>query len=177
MQPDIIIAKPTPNEYPEWFAAEIQQVPYNDLFAGLKDSNHTTIPLLRSLTAKDLRYRYASGKWSINQMWQHVVDVERILCYRALRFARMDQTILNVFDENKYVEVSKADARDFNDIIHEFTIVRMSTLELFKSFTPAMMLHEGIAGRSKMTVRAVGFLILGHEVHHAKIIKERYLQK
>lgn len=172
---DIAISRPLAGEYPPWFAAEIETVHYHDLFAGLRDINNITVPLLKSLTANDLEYRYAPGKWSIKQMWQHVIDVERILSYRALRFARMDDTILNAFDENKYAEISKADARDFSDIIHEFSIVRMSTIELFKSFTAAMFLHQGTAGRSKMTVRAMGYLILGHEIHHIKIIRERYL--
>lgn len=174
---DIVISRPIADEYPQWFAAEIEIVHYNDLFAGLRDINNITIPLLKSLTTEDLAYRYAPGKWSIKQMWQHVIDVERVLSYRALRFARMDDTILNAFDENKYAEASKADARSFPDMLHEFSMVRMSTIELFKSFTAAMFLHQGTAGRSKMTVRALGYLILGHEIHHIKIIRERYLKQ
>ena len=177
MKSEIIISKPTPNEYPRWFAEEIAGVRYSDLFTGLKDTDNATLPLLKGLSQENLEYRYAPGKWSIKQMWQHVIDVERVLSYRALRYARMDETILNAFGENKYAELSKADARDFNDILYEFSTLRTSTIELFKSFTAAMLLHQGTAGRSKMTVRAIGYLILGHEIHHVKIIKERYLDR
>lgn len=171
------ISKPLPDEYPEWFAAEIQLVHYTDLINGFKDSFLSTIAFLRKLTQPDLEYRYAPGKWSIKQMWQHVIDVERVLTYRALRYARKDQTILNAFDENKFATASNADYRDFNHILREYTSVRDSTIEFFLSLTEAMLLYRGTAGKSNMTVRAMGYLILGHEIHHAQIIKERYLNR
>jgi len=171
------ITKPASNEYPEWFAAEIELVYYNDLITGLQDSVNKTLNFLRKLTEEDLVYRYAPGKWSIKQMWQHVIDVERVLSYRALRYARKDETVLSGFDENKYAAVSNADHRNFKDIIREYAVVRDSTLELFRSFTEAMFFHRGTAGKSNMTVRSVGYLILGHEIHHVNTINERYLKR
>ena len=177
MNNQLIITKPTSDEYPEWFAAEIELVHYNDLIAGLQDSLSKTLTFLHKLTDQDLQYRYAPGKWSIKQMWQHIIDVERVLTYRALRFARKDETILTAFDESKYANVSNADQRNFKDIIREYAVVRDATLELFRSFTDAMILHRGTAGRSNMTVRSVGYLVLGHEIHHVRIIRERYLNR
>lgn len=171
----IIITKPAADEYPEWFAQEIEQVHYNDLLKGLGESLNKTITFLQQLTEEDLVYRYAPGKWSIKQMWQHIIDVERVLSYRALRYARKDETVLTGFDENKYAVVSNADYRNFKDIIREYAVVRDATLELFRSFTEAMFFHRGTAGKSNMTVRSVGYLILGHELHHIRTINERYL--
>ena len=171
------ITKPTSNEYPEWFAEEIERVYYNDLITGLQDSHNQALKLLRQLTEEDLVYRYAPGKWSIKQMWQHVIDVERVLSYRALRYARQDATVLAGFDENKYAEESNADVRDFNAILFEYAIVRKSTVALFNSFTEEMFMYRGTTGRSSMTVRSVGYLVLGHEIHHVNTIKERYLRR
>ena len=172
-----VITKPSPDEYPEWFAAEIELVSYNDLIGGLQNSLNKTLTLLHQLSDENLVYRYAPGKWSVKQIWQHVIDVERVLSYRTLRYARKDETVLPGFDENKYAQVSNADHRNFKDIIREYAVVRDATLELFRSFTEAMFFHRGTAGKSNMTVRSVGYLILGHEIHHVNIINERYLKR
>lgn len=177
MNHSIIITKPFRDEYPEWFAAEIEQVQYNDLLKGLQGSLNKTIRFLQQLTEEDLVYRYAPGKWSIKQIWQHIIDVERVLSYRALRYARKDETVLTGFDENKYDVVSNADYRNFKDIIREYAVVRDATLELFRSCTEAMFFHRGTAGKSNMTVRSVGYLILGHEIHHVHTINQRYLNR
>ena len=176
MSAHLIISKPSTDEYPAWFAGEIEPVYYNDLIGGLDESFELTLPFLEKLTKEDLVYRYAPGKWSIKQMWQHVIDVERVLSYRALRYARQDPTILSGFDEKKYAETSNADARDFNAILFEYTVVKKSTIELFKSFTKEMFMYTGTTGKSNMTVRSLGYLILGHEIHHVHVIKERYLK-
>ena len=172
-----IITKPTAGEYPEWFAPEIEPVPYTDLIGGLEDSFSKTLVFLQQLSSEDIVYRYAPGKWSIKQIWQHINDVERILNYRALRYARQDATVLSGFDENNYAAVSNADERSFKNILEEYAAVRNASIELLKSFTAEMFLYKGTAGRSTMSVRSVGYLILGHEIHHVQTIKERYLNR
>ena len=172
-----IITKPSAEEYPEWFASEIEPVPYNDLIGGLEDSFSQTIVFLQQLSGEDIVYRYAPGKWSIKQIWQHIIDVERVLCYRALRYARQDATVLSGFDENKYADASGADERNFDAILREYAAVRKATLELLNSFTADMFMHRGTAGKSNMTVRSVGYLMLGHEIHHIHTIKERYFKR
>lgn len=169
------IRPPAKEEYPEWFAGEIELVTYGNLIPGLEDSFRKTLPFLENLTAETLRYRYAPGKWTIKQMWQHLIDVERILVYRALRYARQDQTVLSGFDENSYAENSDADRRSWDEILREYGAVRASTVAFFASLTPYMVDRSGTTGRSTMTVRSVGYLILGHEIHHVGTIRERYL--
>ena len=171
-----VITKPLKDEYPEWFASEIEPVNCDDLLDGLSGSFQQSNALLQQLSEADLSFRYAAGKWSIPQILQHIIDVERVLCYRALRYARQDATVLSGSDENKYAEVSGADQRDFTGILKEHASVRQASIELFKGFTSEMLMFRGTAGKSKLSVRAVGFLILGHEIHHLGIIQERYLK-
>lgn len=157
----LIITKPFTNEFPEWFASEINLVHYNDLIGGLFHSLNSTLPYLQQLTTEDICYRYAPRKWTVKQMWQHIIDVERILCYRALRYARQDATVLSGFDENKYAEVSNADERDFISILHEYAIVRNATIGLFRSFTEEMFLYRGTTGRSNMLFALLVILYQG----------------
>jgi len=175
MKDPIIITPPATDEYPEWFAGEIELVHYPELISGLQDMEGITLEMLGALTEEQLLFRYAAGKWTIKEMWQHVLDVERVLSYRALRFARHDQTVLHGFDHDNYVLESRANQRPWGDILEEFVDVRRSTIRLFKSFAPEMVMRIGTAGRSVLTVRAVGFLILGHNMHHLNTIRERYL--
>ncbi len=173
--PTPIFAKPSPDEYPEWFAAEIEPVQYPELLTGLEDSFQKTSSFLHALPAEKLLHRYQPEKWTILEMWQHVIDVERVLCYRALRYARQDTTVLHGFDEKGYAERSKANHRSWDSVLEEYSAQRISTTLLFKSFDAEMAMSRGTAGRSQLTVRAVGYLVLGHEKHHVGIIRERYL--
>ena len=120
-------------------------------------------------------YSYAEGKWTIKELVQHIIDAERVLSYRALRFSRNDTTNLSGFDEDWYVANSNGNERNFKDMLQEFIHVRNSTILLFKSFKPEMLLINGTASNSDMSVRALGFIIAGHQTHHLKIIKEKYL--
>lgn len=172
---DLRITKPLPDEYPEWFADEIALAPYDDLLAGLQDSFEKTLAFLRSLPAEKLLYRYHPEKWTIHEVWQHVIDVERVQAYRAMRYARRDTTVLHRFDQNMYAQESRANERDWEDILEEYGAVRRCSLLLFKSFDAETFMLRGTAGRSQVSVRTVGYIILGHEAHHAKIIRERYL--
>ncbi len=169
------ILKPDSSEYPVWFAGEIEPIFYNDLIFGLSDSLEQSISILQSLHDEQLQFRYQPTKWTIKEIWQHIIDVERILAYRAVRYARNDKTILSGFDENRYAAESMANNREWDEMLIEYEAVRRSTIYLFKSFDGDMLLKKGTTGRSEMTVRAVGYLILGHDIHHLNTIKERYL--
>jgi len=171
----LAIGRPERGEYPEWYAAEIELVPYSELLNGLEDSFQKTSAFLRELPSDKLLFRYQPEKWTIQEMWQHVIDTERVLSYRAMRFSRGDTTVLQGFDQNKYAEMSQANERDWADILQEYSAVRVSSLMLFRSLNEEMLLRRGTAGRSEASVRALGFLILGHETHHLKVIRERYL--
>lgn len=169
------VTRPDRDEYPDWYAAEIELVQYDELLSGLEESFQQTSAFLRSIPTEKLLYRYQPEKWTIKEMWQHVIDTERVLSYRAMRFARRDTAVLHGFDQNAYATASMANDRDWEDILQEYSAVRISSLLLFRSFDAGMFMQRGTAGRSHVTVRAVGFLILGHETHHVQSIRQRYL--
>jgi len=122
-------------------------------------------------------FSYAYGKWSVAEVLVHIMDAERVFQYRALRFARNDGTELKGFDQDSYVPQSMANKRNKRDILEEFVALRKSSLMLFKSFDGIQLLRIGVASGTKMSVRALGFVICGHQVHHFKILEERYLSE
>lgn len=117
---------------------------------------------------------YEEGKWTIKNVVQHVLDTERIMAYRALRIARNDKTILPGFDENAFGDEANADPRSLDDLMEEASALRASSVALFKSFTPEMLLRKGQCSSIQISVLALGFVIVGHMLHHAKVISERY---
>jgi hypothetical protein len=117
---------------------------------------------------------YAHGKWTIKDILQHCIDTERIMAYRALCFARNDDTILPGFDENQYAKNTSTKNATIEDLITEFSLVRKSNVWLFKSFDKTMLLRKGTANLTRISPLALGFVIVGHALHHEQIIKERY---
>lgn len=176
MQTQHIITYPSPEEHSGFLSNYVQQAKTDDLIEGLTASYVFITGMVQGLTDEQLLYRYAPGKWSIREVMVHMVDTERIFSYRALRFARQDKTELPGFDQDQYVLPAKADSRDINSIIAEYTSLRTATIELFKSFDEEALQQKGVASGLGVSVRALGYVILGHEVHHQKIIRERYLK-
>ena len=155
--------------------------PYIDVVgtAELKDlmgKQYNNFPqFIESLPEEKLRFAYAEGKWTILEVLVHILDAERVFQYRALRFARKDDTPLPGFDQDIYVPNSMANERTKKDIIEEYRAVRSSSLALFNPFDDEVLHRSGIASGGKMTVAALGFMICGHQKHHRNIIRERYL--
>ena len=118
---------------------------------------------------------YAEGKWTIKDILQHLIDVEHILAYRALRIARKDKTALPGFDEELLVRNAGAEKRDLESLISEFRIVRQATSLLFESLDEEALSQSLIVSDNQMSVLAFGFTIVGHQKHHLKIIHEKYL--
>ena len=170
-----IITKPTSEEYAPFYENYISKVNNNDLIDALEKGKTEAIKFINSIPENKLDYCYQEGKWSIREIIVHLMDVERIFTYRALRFSRNDRTALAGFDEEEYVPESNASARSLQSLISEYNALRGSTIEFFKNITPEMSLRTGIANGKEISVRALGFIIPGHEIHHMNVIKERYL--
>lgn len=119
--------------------------------------------------------RYAPGKWTVKDILQHVIDTERIMSYRALRFARNDQTALPGYDEELFGQTALGARRAIADLYEEYALVRQSTIALFTSFDEEMLLRSGVCFNQTISVLALGFVLVGHATHHANIIRERYL--
>jgi uncharacterized damage-inducible protein DinB len=169
------ITKPVAGEYPPYMETYMMHVKGDHIYEELFQSYIDTMELVTSLDPETLHYRYAPGKWTILDIMQHILDTERIFCYRALRFARKDATELPGYEENDYAVSAKATRRDINDMVREFSLVRSTTIELFKSFDEEMMEQKGVANGKGITVKSLLFIILGHELHHRKVIQERYM--
>lgn len=119
--------------------------------------------------------RYAPGKWMVKDILQHIIDTERILAYRALRFARNDKTTLPGYDENLFAQTAYATRRTITDLYAEYDTVRQSNIMLFSNFDNEMLLRTGVCFHQNISVLALGFVLVGHARHHATVIRERYL--
>jgi len=163
------------NEYSKFNATYINALDNVNLIEELEICLHDFIRFVQDIPMDKFDYRYAEGKWTIKDIIQHIIDAERIFSYRALRISRNDQTPLPGFEENDYVEHTNANARSIQELLTEMATVRQSTLLLFKSFTDEQLQVMGTASNHPISVRAIGFLVIGHQKHHQRIFKERYL--
>lgn len=165
-----------PEEFAGHFSTYINQVSNEyTLVEELEISVHRLIKFVQNIPMDKFDYRYAEGKWTIKDILQHLIDAERIFTYRALRFARNDKTALPGFDENDYANQTNATKRSIQDLLTELAVVRQATLSLFKSFSNEETLRIGTASNNPMSVRALGYVIIGHQNHHQRIFEERYL--
>ena len=142
---------------------------------ALKNQMESTRALLDSIPEGQGGKRYEPGKWSIKELVGHVADCERIFAYRALRFARNDQTVLPGFDQDTFAANANFANLPLSDIVQEYEAVRRATLFLFKDLDSEAWNRRGVANNNDLTVRAIAFIIAGHELHHVGILKDRYL--
>jgi hypothetical protein len=161
---------------PDYYHKYVQQVSHLDLAAALAYRREVLLPLLRSLPDEQWNFAYAPGKWTIKELILHLIDAERIFSYRALRFARHDATPLASFDENDYARYCEAEHRSPASILEELEAALTNTDTLFNNFSGDQLDQEGVASNNKVYVRGIGYIICGHIVHHANVLKERYLQ-
>ena len=172
------ISQLEPNEYSTFYQNYISQIADEySLVEELEISLHRFIKFVQEIPMDKFDYRYAEGKWTIKDIIQHIIDAERVFAYRALRFARKDATELPGFEENSYVDAANGNQRSIMELLTELSAVRHANLYLFKSFKEEQLLRIGIASNNSISVRALGFVIIGHQNHHQRIFEERYLTK
>ena len=163
------------NQIPQFYKAYLETIENVQLIEELEVSLHDFRKFVQNIPMDKFDYRYEKNKWTIKDIIQHLIDSERIFAYRALRFARNDNTVLPGFDENSYAENTTANLRSIQDLLSEMAVVRQATLSLFKSFTQEQLMKFGVASDNQIQVCAIGFIIIGHQKHHQNIFKERYL--
>lgn len=161
---------------PEYFHRYINLAINEDLKTAFDKHQTELVAFLKEIPKKKWNYRYAEGKWSIKEVVQHIIDAERVFAYRALCFARKDQTPLPAFDENLYAANSKADERTKKDLIKELKTVQESSAQLFSSMENEQLEQPGIASGKPTYVKGVAYILLGHALHHKKLLEERYLK-
>jgi hypothetical protein len=170
------MARPDLSRVPEWYHGYINKVKENDLVKAMEAQTGPFIKFLKKIPEQKRKYRYAKGKWTIQEMLQHIIDAERVFAYRALCFARQDSTPLPGFDENEYAFNSKASKRDWKEMVEEFKALRQSNEIFFRSLDKKQLESAGVANNNSVYVLAIGFILVGHINHHAGILKERYLK-
>lgn len=167
--------RPKSNEYPPYYHQYIDLIKDEDILTVLKNQKHEMRDLLINFEEESALFRYAPDKWSVKEVIGHLIDVERIFAYRALRFARKDKTPLPGFDQDNYIKYANFNSRSLINIAAEFRAVKESTVSMFESFKDEIYSYEGTASGFKFTVRAIAYIIAGHEVHHRHIIREKYM--
>jgi hypothetical protein len=167
--------KPRSNEYPPYYNRYINLIEDDDILVVLENQKQEMSDLLNGLGEEAAAFRYAEDKWSVKEVIGHIIDVERVFAHRALRFARNDKTPLPEFDQDMFIDQANFDSRSLIDIADEYRTVREATLYMFYSFNEEYFAREGTASGYKFTVRAIPYIIAGHEVHHHRILKEQYL--
>lgn len=162
---------------PPYYHKYINKVEENELHDALKKSQTLFISALKNISPLKWDHKYAEGKWTIKELVQHIIDSERIFCFRALCFSRKDKTPLPGFDENMYADNCKASKRKGEELIQELISVQNATLSLFDSFDEEQLDQMGVANNNPVYVKGIGFIIAGHAIHHLGILKERYLNE
>lgn len=154
------------------YVEPIHSVP---LFEALELAENRLLAILEGISEEKGKHRYQPEKWTVKEVLGHMLDTERIMAYRALRFARNDKTPLHGFEENDYAPEANANERSLEDFTREFKNLRRSTVDLFRSFTEEMMKRTGTSNSAELSVKALGYIIAGHTLHHCNILVERYL--
>ena len=175
MTKDFRAVRPAADEHNPYYSRYIDRVPAGDIVDTLSRQIPETIAFLRSIPETKADYAYGDGKWTIRQVIGHMSDAERVFQYRALRFARGDETPVPGFDENSYVDNAPFPRVSLTDLINEFEHIRRSTIYLFNALDEQQLSRRGTANDAGISVRAIAYIIAGHETHHSQILRERYL--
>ncbi|MEZ4857803.1 MAG: DinB family protein [Flavobacteriaceae bacterium] len=162
-------------EYAPFYQGYIQKSSHIELLEGLVVGLKNTTTLFETFPVPKQEYSYAEGKWTPKELFLHLIDSERVFAYRALFIARAKNAALMGFDQDEFVANCNAHYRRMESLIEEYKAVRNASISLFNSFTESDLLKMGSANNAKVSVRAIGKIIIGHEIHHSIILKERYL--
>jgi len=167
--------RPDEREYNPEFGKYVTLVPAGDVVAVLGSQIEETLELLRSVPEERGRFRYAPGKWSVKELVGHLIDSERIFSYRALTFARDDRTALPGYEQDDYIRGGSFDDVPLDRLAAEFASVRQATVFLFKHLDDEAWARRGLANDNEVTVRALAHIIAGHELHHRRVLRDKYL--
>jgi uncharacterized damage-inducible protein DinB len=167
---------PRPDEYAEYYSGYMKYIPGDkNIIQVLEEGRDIMQSFVASLTEENGNYAYAEGKWSVKEVLGHIADVERVMSYRAMCIARGEKQMLPGFDQDEYVKRADFNKRSLDDLADELLYIRNGSLTLFRSFDEETVLRKGNINNYETSVRAFMFIIAGHELHHMKILRERYL--
>jgi len=170
------IPKPEPGEHDPYYSTYVDRLEGEDLMAELELQVSELTELCGGLSEAEGEYRYEAGKWSIKEVLGHLIDTERVFAFRALWFARGETAALPGFDQDEFVRETEFDRRSLASLLAEFGDVRRSNLDLLSSFRDKDWQRSGISNDAGLSVRAIGYILAGHVIHHIEILRERYLR-
>lgn len=170
-----MLSRPADTEYASYYGGYVNCVEGDDVLAVLRRQLVDSIALYGGISEEKANTAYEPGKWTIKQLLSHIIDGERVFAYRALRFSRGDATPIEGFDQDPYVENARLDNVRFDLLVDEFEHLRASTVLMLERLDEAGWLCRGEASGNEVSVRALAFIIAGHEIHHTRILRERYL--
>ena len=170
----MMIARPEPGEYAPYYDRYISLVAGADILGTLDAQRRQTMLLLSGRDESDGNFRYAPDKWNAKEVLGHVCDTERVFAYRALRIARGDQTPMEGFEQDDYVKNGPFAREPLEEIVEDYIAVRRATLTLLRNLDEAAWMRRGVANKNEVTVRALAYMMAGHELHHRRILEEKY---
>lgn len=173
--PHVTLERPPASEYAPYQAGYVASVPDGDIFEILSRQGTEFPEFVQSLGEARGDYRYAPDKWTVREMIGHVNDTERVFAYRALRFARGDETPLASFEQDQYVPMGNFNTRTLASLTDEFAHLRAATLDLYFHLDPEALARRGSASGFVVSVRAMAYVIAGHVAHHERVLREKYL--
>jgi hypothetical protein len=175
--PNLMIARPEPGEYNPYYERYISLVEGSDILATLDTQRREMMLLLCGRGDADGDFRYAPDKWNAKEVLGHVCDTERIFAYRALRISRGDETPIEGFEQDDYVRNGPFARMPMEELVEEYIAVRRATLTLFRNLDEAAWTRRGVANKNAVTVRALAYVTAGHELHHRRILEEKYFAR
>ncbi len=170
-----MLRRPEADEYDGYYALYVRQVPAGDVLETLSRQIELTGETIARVPPELETFRYQSGKWSVREVVGHMADVERTFAYRALWFARADPSPLPGLEQDDWGAASNASERPLAELYAELALARMSHVAMFRGFDDAAWLRRGVASGFEFTVRSLPYLMAGHEIHHRRVLEERYL--
>lgn len=168
--------RPRPEEHDPYYGLYIDQAPDGDILGHMETELRRTEETLTGLSADQETFRYAADKWSLRQVVGHMIDTEWTFAYRGLCFARTDPNPRPGFDQDLWAEVSNADHRPLSELLTTFGHARRASLAIFRSFEDEAWSRSGLANGVSFTVRCMPYILVGHEIHHRRVMSERYLK-
>ena len=163
-----------PSYYQNYFSWATEDQPFLESFQyAIQDG----LEFWHNIKESESEYSYEVGKWKIKELMQHIIDVERVFVYRAMSIARGETKVLPGFDHDAYVENSAANDRSWASLLHEYQHLKQSTFDFFESLNANQWQAKGEIEAGKVSLLAIAYILVGHDKHHQKIVKERYLVK
>jgi hypothetical protein len=166
---------PEKSEYAEFYETYVSLVPEAEIFPAMENQIAEVQNVFAEIAEEKGGYAYAEGKWTIKELAGHLIDAEKIFAYRALRIARADQTPIEGFEQDGYIETAKFNDQKLADLVEDFKLLRQVNVRFFKNLPAEAWPRTGTASNAEISVRALAFIIVGHVRHHLNVLKTRYL--